>query len=381
MNGAWRFALLLGLQMLPATMLTPAVRPLFASHHAGREGAMHAFFALAMAGAILGTPLVVRRRPPLRALILLDGLLLALLPLPLPTALVLALRFLEGAAHVGTTTCLMALAAEHARREGCTRTIPGAAAAIGVAVALGSAVGGLAVHLGGPRAAFAVGTALLLVVAALAPAQARGTASATLRPSSLDPTAFASAFLGRFLVGCLVVTFALFAHRVHRLGDGTIGALFAAVTVPFALASYPLGRIAGRGHADALASYGAIAAGAGLLLLGYCTTALLPLPMVVFGLGGAALFASAVERSSTGSGDRARAMGALQVAGCVGMLLGPIVAGVVAALTRSAADAARAPRAVFLLGAGVSVAFALFCQVRARTLLNRPTCPSVSPTV
>ncbi|MBK7400453.1 MAG: MFS transporter [Myxococcales bacterium] len=378
MTGARRFALLLGLQMLPATMLTPAVRPLFASQHAGREGAMHAFFALAMAGAILGTPLVVRKRPPLRTLILLDLVLLAVLPLHLPTALVLALRFLEGAAHVGTTTCLMALAAEHARREGCARTIPAAAAAIGVAVALGSALGGLAVHVGGPRAVFGVAAGLLVVVALLAPAQAPS--PTTTRRAPLDPTAFASAFLGRFLVGCLVVTFALFAHRVHHVSDARIGALFAAVTVPFALASYPLGRLAGRGNADGLAFFGSIAAGAGLLSLGYCSTLLLPLPMIVFGLGGSALFASAVERSSAGHGDRARAMGALQVAGCAGMLLGPIVAGVVAALTRSAVDPARAPRAVFLLGAGVSVAFALFCRVRARALLDRGACPSVSPT-
>src|SRR5689334_9882525 len=48
------------LQMLPATLLAPAIRPLFAEFHGGAEGPMHAFMSLNMLGAILTTPLVAR---------------------------------------------------------------------------------------------------------------------------------------------------------------------------------------------------------------------------------------------------------------------------------------------------------------------------------
>lgn len=365
-NGGWRWPLLLALQMLPATMLTPAVRPLFAAHHGGREGAMHAFFSLAMVGAILATPFVVRRRPPIRALVLLDLALLVLVASPLPLPLVLLLRALEGGAHVGATTCLMAAAAEHARVHRCARTVPASAAAVSLAVALGSAFGGLVVHLGGPSATFGVAAVLLGVVAALAPPAAPRPTVEAVAPR-LDPHVFATAFLGRFFVGCLVVTFALFAHRVHRLGDGAVGALFAGVTVPFALATYPLGRFAAQvGGADRLATLGASASGLALAALGFVPTSLLPVPLVAFGLGGAALFASAVERSARGHGDRGKAMGALQAAGCAGMLAGPIVAGIVSALTRTAHDPARAPRAVFLLGAAIGATFAVHAWSRAR---------------
>ena len=46
-----RLAVLIFVQMLPATLLTPAVRPLFAGLHGGAEGPMHAFMSLNMIGA------------------------------------------------------------------------------------------------------------------------------------------------------------------------------------------------------------------------------------------------------------------------------------------------------------------------------------------
>ena len=82
--------------MLPATLLTPAIRPLFASLHGGNEGAMHAFMALNMLGGFLCAPLVAvlatrlaSRTTALAMLVGVDAILLSLLALPLPTAIVL----------------------------------------------------------------------------------------------------------------------------------------------------------------------------------------------------------------------------------------------------------------------------------------------------
>ncbi|HEX7603260.1 MAG TPA: hypothetical protein VF316_16695, partial [Polyangiaceae bacterium] len=53
--------LLVFAQMLPATLLTPAIRPLFAALHAGDERGMHAFMAVNMLGGILMAPWLARR--------------------------------------------------------------------------------------------------------------------------------------------------------------------------------------------------------------------------------------------------------------------------------------------------------------------------------
>src|SRR5882672_4166931 len=98
-----RLAVLIFVQMLPATLLTPAVRPLFAGLHGGAEGPMHAFMSLNMIGAAFMAPIVGHlsdrrawRAGLLGALAAADAILLALLPLPLPVPAVLVLRTLEG---------------------------------------------------------------------------------------------------------------------------------------------------------------------------------------------------------------------------------------------------------------------------------------------
>src|SRR5262249_41554005 len=75
-----RLAFLIFIQMLPATLLTPAIRPLFASVHGGAEGAMQAFMSVNMIGAALAAPFVgwvadrgVRRGPLLAKLAAADG--------------------------------------------------------------------------------------------------------------------------------------------------------------------------------------------------------------------------------------------------------------------------------------------------------------------
>ena len=109
------------LQMLPATLLAPAIRPLFAQVHQGAEGPMHAFMSLNMLGGILITPLIARLASSggassarwLMALAGLDAILLAVVSLPLATPLVLVLRTVEGAAHLGAASLLLALSLIH----------------------------------------------------------------------------------------------------------------------------------------------------------------------------------------------------------------------------------------------------------------------------
>ena len=97
-----------------------------------------------------------------------------------------------------------------------------------------------------------------------------------------------------------------------------------------------------------------------LLLIGYVPYGALPLVMVGAGLSSAALFAPTLCYAASLGGERKEgAMALLNTAGSLGMLLGPAVAGVTAALA-GGHDPIAGYRAVFAL-AGLSV----FCWLAA----------------
>jgi MFS family permease len=372
-------------QMLPATLVAPAIRPLFAAFHPGREGAMHAFMAVNMLGAAVAAPLLGawsdrrgRPRELLPVVALVDALLLFLLAAPLPTAVVLALRTLEGAAHVGGMTLLLAEVATLRRRSG-GAAMGWAGGAIMLAVAAGSALGGLMVAAD-PRAPFWVGAglaALLAAAAPLLPVTPAGDAPVPVRhglaaavretlPSVRLPVA--AAFVGRFTVGCIVVTFALFAHRAHGLSDRAIGGLFSAFTLPFALMMVPAERLARSVPRSVLLASGLAAHGVAIASLGWVPTSLLPVAMASAGTAAAFVFAPTLAYAAELAPveRRSSAMALVGGAGCLGMLLGPTVAGITSALARTA-DPAHAPRAVFL----VAAASHLVLLVLARGWLTR----------
>jgi MFS family permease len=372
---------LIFVQMLPATLVAPAVRPLFASLHDGREGPMHAFMAVNMLGAILAAPLVGARgdrmenpRRLVACLAAIDAALLALLAAPLPVTAILAIRALEGAAHVGAATLLMAEAVAWARRGNRGRTMGFAGGALMLAVGLGSAIGGLLVPLD-PRSPFWAGGAVALTAAAAAwtGRDRRAPPQAAPNPGSLPEREgrgalgmllgdrrlllpVTAAFAGRFTIGALVVTFSLFAHRVHALSDRSVGLLFSLVTLPFALATYPAGRLTERVPRGILLGAGAGLHGAALVALRGAPPSALPAVMVVMGLASAAIFATTLcyAASFAGPSDRARVMSLVNAAGCAGMLLGPAAAGVTSAVVGRAYGAADGYRAVFAL-AGASM--------------------------
>lgn len=367
-----RLALAVFVQMLPATLVAPAVRPLFALQHAGHEGAMHAFMALNMAGAALAVPflggLADRLGRPRRLFALLaaaDALLLALVVAPIPTRAVLLVRALEGAAHVGAATLLLAEAARVGRRTGSGRAMGVAGAALMFAIALGSGLGGLLVGVD-PRLPF-WGAALLATLTPLlspfgaaesdgavepAPGPAgRPLALLRAQPALLQP--LAAAFVERFTIGCLVVTFSLFAHREHGLSDRAVGGLFTLLTLPFALSMYPVSRLAERVPRAALLLSGGVLYGGALASLAAAPAGALPVVMLTAGLASGLIFSPTLAYAAdlAGPGKRGAVMSLVNAAGCLGMLLGPAAAGITSALFRDAGDPARGYRAVFVLAA------------------------------
>lgn len=368
---------LIFLQMLPATLLTPAIRPLFALYHGGNEGAMQTFMAINMLGAALAAPLIgarldrVKRVDVLLAVLAAtDAVLLLSLALPLATPLVLGLRFLEGAAHVGAATVLLAEAAAVARSRGVGRAMGMAGAAIIFAIAFGSLLGGLVIKLD-VRAPFWTGGALLFLVVALAlglrdhltvTMERRAVVKLRmLRENRVLLVPILAAFIERFTIGCIIVTFALFANRAHNLSDSHIGLLFALLTFSFAFSMYPIGRLTERVPRAYIFGGGSALYGVSLGLLGFVPALLLPVLMITAGISSSMLYAPTLSYASTLTDDRlrARVMALINSAGCVGMLAGPLVAVLVSAATRNPLDPLQSYRAVFLVAAFSVVAWLL----------------------
>jgi len=362
------------LQMLPATLLAPAIRPLFAGFHAGAEGPMHAFMSLNMLGAILTTPLIARlvssgtSESSARWLTLLAGLdavLLIVVSLPLATSLVLLLRTVEGAAHLGAATLLLARAAAYKPLVGAGRAMGMAGGAVMLAIAFGSGLGGILVGVN-VRLPFVVGAALSALVALAAPLLYRSTLPAERHdprasvlswrePDVLGP--LSAAFVERFTVGLIIVTFALFATKAHGLSDRSIGLLYSMLMLPFALLMYPASRMGDRLPRSVLLGSGALLYGAAITSLALAPKALLPLSMIVAGAASSFMYGTVLCYAATlvPSESRGRMMAWVNMAGALGMLLGPMCGGILVALGRNGADPLSAYRNVFYLAGAVCV--------------------------
>jgi MFS family permease len=286
---------------------------------------------------------------------------------------------LEGAAHVGAATLLLAEAAALRGVIGDGRAMGLAGAGIMSAIALGSSLGGVAISVDS-RAPFWLGSLISAGVAMTAWSgpgrvvpvarlvESRGFGSLRLYRTLLVP--ITAAFVERFTVGCIVVTFALFAHRVHGVTDGGVGYLFSLLTLPFALLVYPVGRLSERIPRAALLGTGAALYGASLMALGRVPTSGLPWTMLAAGSSSALLFAPTLCYAATlgGPDTRGRAMALVNAAGCLGMLLGPAAAGITCAAFRTPADPSRGYQAVFALAAA---SVAVWTLASAPWLLRR----------
>ncbi len=376
------------LQMLPATLLAPAIRPLFAEMHAGAEGPMHAFMSLNMLGGILMTPLIARLVSTgsaktlsrwLMTLAALDAVLLVMVSMPLEIPVVLFLRTLEGAAHLGAASLLLARAAAYKPLVGAGRAMGLAGAAVMLAIAFGSGLGGLLVAES-PRLPFLVGGSLAALVALTAPFLYSSTLPverpdplAARRLSLRDPNVLgplSAAFIERFTVGLIIVTFALFATKTHGLSDRSIGLLYSMLMLPFALLMYPASRMGDRLPRAALLALGTLAYGAAITSLALVPKAFLPVSMIVAGIASSFMYGTVLCYAATlvPSESRGRMMALVNTAGALGMLLGPMVGGVLVALGKTEVNPLSAYRNVFYLAGGVC---ALWVVLQGRWLTAR----------
>ncbi len=383
----WLLATLIFSSVVSSTLLIPILRPFFANSHPDSEWAMHAFMSVNMLGGILGAPMlgaiadrVGQRRQMIVGLAVLDGIFLIASTLPLSVYSVLVARTLQGAVNIGGLSILLGLMAGRASvRSG--RTMGLAGAAMMLAVAAGSPLGTLLLELG-PVVAMRCAGLIPLVVAVVCaivalprrPPARHVTVRSVLRDAPLLKLPVAWVSVERFVVGCFVVTFALYAHRALGLSDSRIGLLFSCFLMPFALATYPMGRLAERFNRAGLIGIGMVVYGVSFLALGLVPAPLLPAIMVAAGLASAAIYAPCLCYASSLVAPEVRttSMSLLNAGGSLGMMLGTALGGVVSAGLLSAGYAADFTYPAVFVGAGLIQLLTLSLSIRGlRALATR----------
>jgi MFS family permease len=387
--------------MLAGIVVMPGVRPLFASRGAS-ESWMHAFMSVNMFAAALATPFVVmavdrsgRKAEWLERLAVADAALMLACAAPIPLSLCLALRGLQGVANVATLSLTMA---GSGREDESARAARGAAM-MGALVA-GPFLGAAFLEIS-PRGPFSCAALSAIVVASLARVAqssvrsgARAVATgagavAALRASPMLRVPTVVAFAERFNVGVFVVTFAVRAHGVLGLSDRQISLGYSLFLVPFAVGVYPAAMLCRRvGAATQLAS-GALLYAASFASLGLVAGSGLAFVLVLAGVSSALMYAPALSYAARFSPEAAPSSGMalFHAAGCLGMALGPAVAGIVSAtLRRSGTSDETRYAVVFATGAAAMLLSLLFVRARIAALRDAesplPPTPSsdVEPT-
>lgn len=350
--------------MMPATVVIPVIRPLVASGWPGQEWVFHAFMAVNLLGACLVGPALAvwadrlgRRRVLAGGLAVLDGVMIALVALKPPLAVMLGLRFVQGAASVGAVSILMGAA--RGRHGGSAATgLVGSAVimALVVGIPLGAILGrndpALPLLVGGGVGVLAGLSSLVVLPDGLSSAMS---GRAVWKSAGVRlPVVVVG--LERFSVGAFTVTLQLFAFHVLQVPDGTVSRWFTIFLVTFALATLPLTRVGDRVNRYTLISAGAMVYGVMFFSLLALDARWIPVVLAVGGVASAAIYGPSLSLVSRAVPVEARAsaMGLMNAAGTFGMFVGNLVAGAVAAIALSSGfDRPAAYSAVFAV-AGAS---------------------------
>jgi len=379
----WRLAALAGLallMLLPVTLPVPVLRELVTVRFGVSTFWASSFMSVNMLGAVLAAPLAgaaadrFGHRPRwIAGALVLDALCFLGLTRELPFPAFMAIRFVEGSAHIFGLSLLMGLAATARPLAGRGVAMGATGAGLLLGVAIGAPIGGVLGALDPVRPLY-TGALVVAVAAALVPLLLRETGVAPgRRPGFAEirrmltgnrllwvPILFA--FADRFTVGFFTSTFSLFLREVHELEPVRIGLLIAIFMVPFALLSFPFGWVSQRSSRAWLLCGGSLLYGFGVASIGFWPGSALLVPMLATGTAAAVMFVPSMLMTTemTPEAVRTTSMGAFNAAGSLGFILGPLTGGFVSqAVAAHSGDWHTGYQAAFLVAGAAEVALAL----------------------
>ncbi|THF65966.1 MFS transporter [Pseudothauera nasutitermitis] len=372
-----RLALILYLLMLPVTGMVPVLHGLTEGRHPGTSDlARHLFMSINMIGALIAAPLaglasdsLGRRVPLIAGALLVNAAALLLITGPWSYAVILALRFVEGCAHMTALSLLMTLGADHGRRAGLGASMGAVGSAISFGVASGAPLGGWIGAASATQVPW-LGGWLMLALAAAVPLLLRETPRESARPSPTElvrqlasnrllAVPYLFAFVDRLTVGFIVSTFSLYLGAVLLLDARQIGLVMAAFLIPFSLLAYPAGRLSQRWDRLGMMIAGSILYGLFLIALGWAPAGALAALMAAGGVVAAIMYAPSLVLTAelAGPNQRASTMAGFNVAGSLGFALGPLLGGTLVGTFRAAGMDPYLP--VFILVGALEILIAL----------------------
>ena len=337
------------LTLLPVTLPVSVLRAFVQERFGVSEFETSLFMSINMIGAVLSAPLagaLADRFGQRRKLLVLglaaDAVLLYALTLPLPFTAFMALRLVEGAAHIFALSLLLTLASQSQSEERRGRVMGMVGGGITLGVAVGAMVGGF-VGREDPLMPLRVGAGVAVVGAAVAwrllvdvesgdderPSLATIVAGLRAHPLLLAPLAFA--FVDRFTVGFYTTTFSLFLSGIHGFSAMHIGILIFVFMFPFAVCSYPFGRVAEKRSPVFMVCAGSLFYGVATAMVVDWPPDGLPVLMVALGVASAVMFVPSMVLTASAAPPEARgtALGAFNAFGSLGFIVGPATGGLV----------------------------------------------------
>ncbi len=379
----WRLGVLGGLALLilmPVTLPVPVLRELVADRFGVSQLWASLFMSVNMVGAVLAAPLAGAAadrfgdRPRwIAAALGVDALCFLGLTLDVSFPAFMAIRFLEGCAHIFALSLLLGLAAtaRPPEQRGVAMGTTGAGLLLGVAV--GAPLGGI---LGAedPIRPLYLGAGVVVLAAVLVIAFLRETGSPqevrpgfgeilrTLTANRLLIVPLLFAFVDRFTVGFFTSTFSLFLRGVHELEPARIGVLIAVFMVPFALLSFPFGWLSQRSSRALLLCGGSAVYGVLVGSVGFWPGDALLIPMIATGTAAAVMFVPSMLMTTemTPEAVRTTSMGAFNAAGSLGFIFGPLTGGLVSQVVAGAYDWHTGYQAAFLVAGAAEIVLAAF---------------------
>jgi MFS family permease len=364
--------------MAPVTLPVPILRELVGDRFEVSEFLTSLFMSVNMIGAAISAPMagaladrIGRRRPLIIGALLADALCFLAMSLEVPFSVFLAIRLVEGCAHIFALSLLLSIAAAlgGSHQRGLTMGIAGAGMMLGVA--LGAPIGGVLGSVEVLRPLYA-GAGLLVVASLLAIVALPDPSQIERRPGIgaiwrivkqnrdvIAPLVFA--FADRFTVGFYTTTFSLFASGLHGATPPQVGLWISAFMLPFALFSFPFGILADRVSKTALLCGGSLIYGLLTASLGFWPTEAIGGVMAVIGVSAAVMFVPSMLMTAdlTPPAIRSTALGAFNTAGSLGFILGPITGGLVSGVVAASYGPAIGYRAAFAVAGGAEILCAL----------------------
>lgn len=378
----WRLASLAGLAVLilvPVTLPVPVLRELVQDRFSVSELATSLFMSINMIGAAFAAPLAGLmadrhgQRPRFIAWALcIDALCFVGLTLDVSFGAFMAIRFVEGCAHIVALSLLLGLAHGARGEDGRAFAMGLAGGGLLLGVAIGAPIGGM-LGRDDPVVPLRAGAALLGATALLARGLLRETRGrpetrARLadmlrmvadRPLIAAPLAFA--FADRFTVGFYTTTFSLYLTRIHDFEPARVGGLIAAFMLPFAVLSVPLGLLSRRVSVTLLLCGGSALYGVAVGSLTFWPAGLLVFAMAATGVLAAVMFVPSMLMTTELTPERLRttSLGAFNAAGSLGFIVGPLVGGFVSQTVAAHWGWEAGYRAAFLVAGASELVLAL----------------------